>query len=686
MHILSLALSFLVSTALQAPSGVVPAQRAADDGPLVRLESRGIGGWLGDPRDAGLAAALALVGNRLAELPDELGEGAALPPGLLEVLGELCTRPLALRVYEGEPGGPFPFRAELVVAAQDEPGARTLRERAEGLLAIAGFEPAFDEQGNVLAPTDGGLVEFGGPLPIWIGTRGAAFVLALGSEPIGEPAAPSARGSALEFELALGRLLGVVRELEDDPELDAVIEVLGPEARLAWAIGSAGNVQLQSLEFEAPGLGLSAARLDRGLLAAMPAQATWALATSVSPLDLVRWIRRLSASAGDEEDPFAPLEEHLGLDLEDDLLAHLGAGWGAYVSDATGGGGLLSLVMLWEVARSEALAAGLEHIAARLDAMGAEEAQGYVRVRRREFAGAPTWTLEFPGLPVPVQPTLVLEPRHLLLALHPAGARAAQTLARGGGGLADHAFIAHHFTDRSETLAGITYFDAPALIRQGYGFVVGLGQMLENGLRSPRDPAREIPMVVPPLEELLRGARPWTGTLHIEDGVLRVLSQSDASMLAQTAVQMALVPAMYQALIGPMLLAAVPTLVVRGAQGMAVDSMDSGWVEMDPVGQARWDLLVIEEALYQFALNNDGLYPEELVVLVHPDENGWAYLGGGHGALIDPWGREYGYELPPAEGGIPRVFTLGRDGLPGGRGEDADLDNHGLDGDGDGDH
>jgi general secretion pathway protein G len=40
--------------------------------------------------------------------------------------------------------------------------------------------------------------------------------------------------------------------------------------------------------------------------------------------------------------------------------------------------------------------------------------------------------------------------------------------------------------------------------------------------------------------------------------------------------------------------------------------------------------------------------------------------------LIDPWGRPYLYRSPGASGTPFEVYTLGRDGQPGGTGEDAD--------------
>ncbi|WP_229801270.1 type II secretion system major pseudopilin GspG [Tateyamaria omphalii] len=41
-------------------------------------------------------------------------------------------------------------------------------------------------------------------------------------------------------------------------------------------------------------------------------------------------------------------------------------------------------------------------------------------------------------------------------------------------------------------------------------------------------------------------------------------------------------------------------------------------------------------------------------------------------ALVDPWGREYIYAAPSNEGDF-RITSLGRDGVAGGTGEDADL-------------
>ena len=92
------------------------------------------------------------------------------------------------------------------------------------------------------------------------------------------------------------------------------------------------------------------------------------------------------------------------------------------------------------------------------------------------------------------------------------------------------------------------------------------------------------------------------------------------------------------------------------------------------VGIAKGEIIQIVQALDQFAIENNGRYPDSLDELVTPDEQGVAYLDG-DAAPTDPWGYEYGYEPPEGSTGKPRVYTLGADGSPGGEGKDSDFDN-----------
>ena len=83
--------------------------------------------------------------------------------------------------------------------------------------------------------------------------------------------------------------------------------------------------------------------------------------------------------------------------------------------------------------------------------------------------------------------------------------------------------------------------------------------------------------------------------------------------------------------------------------------------------KVRVDLVLLGTALEKYRMEHDGAYPRSLHELVTA---GGAYEK--QGLPRDPWNREYvmlGEEDPRTR---PRLFTNGRDGVPGGTGEVAD--------------
>src|SRR5207302_10301460 len=85
------------------------------------------------------------------------------------------------------------------------------------------------------------------------------------------------------------------------------------------------------------------------------------------------------------------------------------------------------------------------------------------------------------------------------------------------------------------------------------------------------------------------------------------------------------------------------------------------------------DISAISSALDQFAIDNAGKYPQSLEVLVAPDVNGSSFLDRSR-VPLDPWKNPYGYEPPTPGRTHPRVYSLGKDGQPGGDGENQDID------------
>lgn len=87
--------------------------------------------------------------------------------------------------------------------------------------------------------------------------------------------------------------------------------------------------------------------------------------------------------------------------------------------------------------------------------------------------------------------------------------------------------------------------------------------------------------------------------------------------------------------------------------------------------KAEADISTIAGSLENFAVENMGRYPESLDALVTPDDNGHTYLNR-ETVPTDPWGNPYIYE-PPAGGRKLNLISYGKDGVPGGEGDDADI-------------
>lgn len=97
---------------------------------------------------------------------------------------------------------------------------------------------------------------------------------------------------------------------------------------------------------------------------------------------------------------------------------------------------------------------------------------------------------------------------------------------------------------------------------------------------------------------------------------------------------------------------------------------------MDSFGDAKWgkvrgDLQTISSALQQFSMKNGGEFPDSLERLVENDANGKRYL---NQTIVpkDPWDNEYVYN-PPEGINEFELVCYGKDGVPGGEGDDRDL-------------
>ena len=124
------------------------------------------------------------------------------------------------------------------------------------------------------------------------------------------------------------------------------------------------------------------------------------------------------------------------------------------------------------------------------------------------------------------------------------------------------------------------------------------------------------------------------------------------------------------------LLELLVVIVIIGLLAGYVAPRYFGQVGKSEVQVARAQLDSLEKALDQYRLDNRH-YPSaeqglDALVTKPANETAWGgpYLK--KAVPNDPWGRPYVYRVPGSRGEFD-LYSLGRDGKPGGSGEDADI-------------
>jgi general secretion pathway protein G len=105
-----------------------------------------------------------------------------------------------------------------------------------------------------------------------------------------------------------------------------------------------------------------------------------------------------------------------------------------------------------------------------------------------------------------------------------------------------------------------------------------------------------------------------------------------------------------------------------------------GQVGKSEINVAKAQIDALEKALDQYRLDT-GHYPTTelgLVALVQRPQNEPKWTGPylRKDVPLDPWGRPYVYKMPGEKGGDFDLVSYGKDGQPGGTGENADITNH----------
>jgi hypothetical protein len=514
--------------------------------------------WIDDlrslpsPKDAGLVRALGMLDARLGELPLELADqmsGAPMPPAMFGLLGRMALGRKSLRVFS-MPEAPMPFAVRLEM---DEGSPEAAQRFADSVFSI------LEEMGAPLGPVGANglaMLELPDGPPIDLGAAGGAFIVDFGRAASGPGVAragllPNGAKPMMSMYLDVGSAVELMSAFAAEFEPDAGSEMIDVFDSLGLANMSIdmamGMDDVRShTVVHMPGYGAtmrSNGMLATRMLAAedfgiVPRDAEWAMLATMNASGTLEYMLSLVQAQLTEEgvdDPIAMLAAETGFDLRTDVVNHLGSVLALYSSKTTGGGGMFSTVAVVELANKEGFAATLLRAKDMVDNLGATQAMGYVRVRTFTSGDDTLHSLVFPGMPIPLEVTLALGEKHLVVGLTPQAVLGALGQIRSGDGglMANAAFTAQLPADPVGA-ASVQFVDSVAMASDAYGLTSLLCSALANATRSPGT-SRDAGIVMPTYAEFMTGALATVTVARVEGDDYIERAHGDRSMLVNTA-------------------------------------------------------------------------------------------------------------------------------------------------------
>lgn len=538
---------------------------------------------LKSPKDQALLAALKLIPVRVTEIMSTPGLGPdkdEIPEGIVELVHSMVTEPGRVAVIQQG----FDDRSRmpklgfiLSHKAASEEAAKLTMTRVENVRRMAAhgmddrIKPSQRFAGmNAIALPPGTLLY--GPRKAADGWR---FEVMFGNvpDPDGEiwnalpaPAAgttPAARAvidlpaATPVIEMFGGMASAWLPNGEDVMQGFRDNGILGPDAmsiEAVWghdASGMTSTATIRRASKYAQKLGFVTTPLTQADLAAVPTDAAFASVSRIDPAGT--WARLKGQLAGNTgfDEVINEINTNLGIDFENDLIASLGTVAAVSFSDTTGGNSFFAGVGCFEIKDPAKMSATLDKIAAAANKKIAEEMAkegpkpGTVRIESwtapqtaAGLQGVRFTSFRTPGLPLPIEPTIAMAGKWLIVGLSPqsAMAAAAHTTSASKGLAANEAF-ATATKEISSGAVSLTFINTEATMRDGYPIVQMLGTALTNFARSPDGSAsaRTVNQVVPTLAELRAGAKPMVMATRWVGDDLVMTSRSDPSLLVNVA-------------------------------------------------------------------------------------------------------------------------------------------------------
>ncbi len=272
------------------------------------------------------------------------------------------------------------------------------------------------------------------------------------------------------------------------------------------------------------------------ILAAIPADAT---AVGIQQHDLKAGWARLMAELPPEakaevDSALEQFRQIAGVDFGSDIVAALGTTCVMYLADSTGGGSLLSGVVMQELSDPERMSRSLKTVASRLIEQASLQLPPQVRFAVGGFdrAGVSFTQIRISGLPIPCEPTYAVVGKWLVVGGTPQATILAAQWARAGapaGGLAaNKVFQAAQWKASAEPVA-MGYIASARTLRDSYPTVSLLTSALANLVR--KEGSRDPGLILPMLNELSEGARPMLVQTYWRGDDLVMETRADRSLL-----------------------------------------------------------------------------------------------------------------------------------------------------------
>jgi hypothetical protein len=516
----------------QSPQGLPPQT-------LIAFERAELESFIVDPRDEALKRALSMLPARIGELS---GESKGQIPDQAVMLGKLALSTIARPsrfaiVYNPSDmsGGMLGYGVVMSTRFTDQRDADALHMIVQGVISSQAKNPPaestlFAGLRETTVPGAGRLIY--GPRK---GADGVSYDVLAGTvkdpdQPFQnfpkttvEGMKPFIHGIA-DFQ-ALTPLMSLAQmgagqsgspQLKDMAQKAFESGLGGPDAMKAhFEFGYTADALRTRITVQNVMNALKISHLDTGKVLAehfraIPADAVWASLSLVKTQGLTEMIAQARSATEEVGEGLAKFKEQTGVDLEDDILKSLGGVGGFYTSESTGGGGILSgVAMVTFVDRAKFVAAHEKLIATAARFLKEQEFGKYIRLRSWEQDGATVFSLNFPGLPVPLEFSYAMTDQWLIAGITPQAVLAAVKQASGKGdrGILERGDLAMVKPGESDIIS-FQFTDLARSARDGYGWTSLAGSALSNLVRSPSDKSREPGLIVPSYRELFAKVRP----------------------------------------------------------------------------------------------------------------------------------------------------------------------------------